>query len=301
MTNPHSGNPPGYSSNSPRHHFSYVSIGSPRVRASGRSFYNHPARTSALPHLLQQDPDMTSDSAIDETEPYPASNPYAAPRSRGMANDQYASASNGASGRTPAASALRPPRLASFSRAFELFTVPSLLDAANPGHDGFFIPSYLSDTAYANKLRDAHQARLKSRRPSRPRDGQPAAGLSTESPTNGSIHVKSPAQAEPDPFEITESTETRDDPDVVPPLPSQWSKTDKWPSGIDVMNEGLEVRYASHKHGTEYEAASIRADHPIPPECGIYYFEVVITYGKQDEYVAQLSFDDGSCRLTLGI
>ncbi|MBE3043963.1 hypothetical protein IMZ48_15605, partial [Candidatus Bathyarchaeota archaeon] len=179
----------------------------------------------------------------------------------------------------------RQARLASFSRAFELFTAPSLLDGAAPGHDGFFIPTYLEDTAYANKLRDAHQARLKARRASRPRDGQPAtAALSPESPANGTIHVKPPPPvAESDPFKVVERTTTHDDPAAVPPLPTQWSKTDKWPSGIDVMNEGLEVRYISHKHVSDYEAASIRADHPIPPECGIYYFEVAITYGKRDE------------------
>lgn len=283
MTNPHSGNPPGYSTNSSRHHFSYVSIGSPRIRGSGRSFYNHPGRTSVFPQLLQQDPDMTSDSAIDETEPYPGSYPYSSARSRDMANDQYLSSSNGASGRPSAGSAHSPARLASFSRAFELFTASSSHDATQPAQDGFFIPSYLSDTAYAVKLRDAHHARLKLRRPTRPRDGQPTVASPSEPPTNGTVRSKPLPQAESDPFDIIERTATRDGPGTVPPLPSQWSRTDKYTPGIDVMSEGLEVRFTSHKHGPEYEAASVRADHPIPPECGIYYFEVNITYGKRDE------------------
>lgn len=253
------------------------------MRGSGRSFYNHPGRTSAFPQLLQQDPDMTSDSAIDETEPYPASYPYSSARSRDMANDQYLSSTNGAPGRPSAGSARPPARLASFSRAFELFTASSSHDAAHPGQDGFFIPSYLSDTAYATKLRDAHQARLKSRRPTTPRDGQPTAVLPSDPPTNGTVRSKPLPQAESDPFDIIERTATRDSSRAVPPLPSQWSKTDKFTSGIDVMNEGLEVRYSSNRHGTEYEAASVRADHAIPPECGIYYFEVTITYGKRDE------------------
>src|SRR5690606_27951072 len=106
-----------------------------------------------------------------------------------------------------------------------------------PSPDGFFIPSYLSDTAYANKLRDAHEAKLKTLRASRSReDGQPVAPAPSGSPTNGSIQPKSPPQAESDPFDIIERTASQDDPSTVAPLPSQWSKTDKWPSGIDVMN-----------------------------------------------------------------
>lgn len=250
------------------------------MRGSGPSFYHHPSRTSVFSQLLQNDPDMTSDSAIDETEPFPGSNPYSSARGHGMANDQYLSSSNSLSSYPAAGSATR---LASFSRAFELFTAPSLLDATPPGHDGFFIPSYLSDTAYATKLRAAHQAKLKARRAQRPQDTQPAVALPSEPATNGSTRPKPPSKAGADPFDIIERTATHEEPHAVPPLPSQWSKTDKWPSGIDVMNEGLEVRYTSHKHGSEYEAASIRADHPIPPECGIYYFEVIISYGKRDE------------------
>lgn len=252
---------------------------------SGPGFYHHPSRTSVISHLLQQrDPGMTSGSAIDDADFYSAHDPYSSARGRDMANDQYYTSSNGPSSRPAAGSAPRPTQLPSFSRAFELFTAPSPFDAAQPGSDAFFIPSYLSDSAYANKLRDAHQAGLKTRRAARPReDGQPVTSELSESPTNGSIPPKSPPQAESDPFDIIERTAVQDDPSTVAPLPSQWSKTDKWPSGIDIMNEGLEVRYTSHKHGGEYEAASIRTDHPIPPECGIYYFEVSITYGRRDE------------------
>lgn len=285
MTNPYNGNPPVYSSNSSRHQFTHSSLGSTRMPGSGPGFYHHPSRTSVISHLLQQrDPGMTSGSAIDDADFYSAHDPYSSARGRDMANDQYYTSSNGPSSRPAAGSAPRPTQLPSFSRAFELFTAPSPFDAAQPGSDAFFIPSYLSDSAYANKLRDAHQAGLKTRRAARPReDGQPVTSELSESPTNGSIPPKSPPQAESDPFDIIERTAVQDDPSTVAPLPSQWSKTDKWPSGIDIMNEGLEVRYTSHKHGGEYEAASIRTDHPIPPECGIYYFEVSITYGRRDE------------------
>ncbi|SPN97391.1 related to human RANBPM NP_005484.1 [Cephalotrichum gorgonifer] len=299
MSNSHSGNPSGYSSNSSRNHFSYVSIGSPRVPGSGPGFYHHPSRISALAQFLHQDPDMTSDSAIDETEPYSGSNHYSSVRSREMANDQYFQPPNAASTHPAAGSASRPTHLPSFSRAFELFTTPPFLDDTQRDLDDFFIPSYLSDTAYALKLREAHQAKLKARRANRSRDGPATAPLTSPSPANNGLPTKPPQQSESASFDIIEKPATQDDdPSVVPPLPSKWSKTDRWPSGIDVMNEGLEVRYTSHKSGSEYEAASIRADHPIPPECGIYYFEVAITYGKRDDTTIGIGLSTKSAQLS---
>ena len=42
------------------------------------------------------------------------------------------------------------------------------------------------------------------------------------------------------------------------------------------------------------DAASVRATHPIPPSCGIYYFEIKIISKGRDGYVfpgfSQLSF-----------
>lgn len=282
MTNPHSGHPSGYSLNSSRNnHFSYVSIDPPRMRGSGSGIFTHPSR---LPQLLSQDPDMTSDSAIDETEPYPVSNPYISPRGYEMANHPHFPTSNGASAYPAAGSApARPTPLPSFSRAFELFTTPLLRDATPPDLEPFFIPSYLSDSDYARNLRDAHQAKVKAYRDSRTRDGQATAPLAVSSPANRGPHAKPPQQSESPSFDIIEKPTTHEDPSTVPPLPSRWSKTDKVASGIDVMHDGLEVLYNSQKQSNEYDAASIRSNHPIPPECGIYYFEVMIVHGKHDE------------------
>ena len=62
----------------------------------------------------------------------------------------------------------------------------------------------------------------------------------------------------------------------VSPLPRCWSMKDRF-NFIGLSNDYLRVQYKgngkSHK-----EASSVRATHPIPASCGIYYFEVKILY-----------------------
>jgi Ran-binding protein 9/10 len=72
----------------------------------------------------------------------------------------------------------------------------------------------------------------------------------------------------------------------MPQLPSRWNKEDKW-GGLEVLGDSLEVKYTALRGQSErdHEACSVRADHYMPPQCGIYYFEVTILSGKRDEYV----------------
>ncbi len=72
--------------------------------------------------------------------------------------------------------------------------------------------------------------------------------------------------------------------EVIAPLPSRWAKNDKAPA-LDVLCDGLDVKYTALKpsNDREQEASSIRADHYMPPQCGIYYFEVTVLSKKRDE------------------
>jgi hypothetical protein len=63
--------------------------------------------------------------------------------------------------------------------------------------------------------------------------------------------------------------------DTLQPLPTQWSSEDKC-SALELSNDSLDVRYAGPVHKHDNEAAALRTDHPMPPQCGIYYFEVKI-------------------------
>jgi hypothetical protein len=71
------------------------------------------------------------------------------------------------------------------------------------------------------------------------------------------------------------------DDDGLMPLPSRWNDADKY-SGLDLLGEGLEVRYMGPVNKHEHEAAAVRADHPMPPPCGIYYFEITILAKSKD-------------------
>ncbi|KAI4717084.1 SPRY-domain-containing protein [Aureobasidium sp. EXF-10727] len=63
-------------------------------------------------------------------------------------------------------------------------------------------------------------------------------------------------------------------------LPTSWSDIDKWP-GLELSAGGTEVKFTGSTK-TSDEAASIRSDHPMPKEVGIYYFEVtVLSRGKE--------------------
>ena len=63
------------------------------------------------------------------------------------------------------------------------------------------------------------------------------------------------------------------------PLPTRWSEDDRM-SGLEVLADGSEVRFNGVTK-TSDEAASVRSDHPMPKECGLYYFEVtVLSRGK---------------------
>jgi hypothetical protein len=65
-----------------------------------------------------------------------------------------------------------------------------------------------------------------------------------------------------------------------PPLPSKWNESDKFP-GLEITSDGLEVKFTGMAKASD-EAAAVRADHPMPRACGIYYYEVtILSRGKE--------------------
>jgi Ran-binding protein 9/10 len=85
-------------------------------------------------------------------------------------------------------------------------------------------------------------------------------------------------------YEVIESNPPKDE-DQLMPLPSKWSDQDKYP-GLDISNGGLDVRYSGAASKADIEAASVRADYPMSPACGIYYFEVTINSKSKDSAIA---------------
>jgi len=67
------------------------------------------------------------------------------------------------------------------------------------------------------------------------------------------------------------------------PLPRCWSTKDKY-NYIGLSQSNLRVHYKGHGK-THKDASSVRATHPIPASCGLYYFEVKIISKGRDGYM----------------
>ncbi|EFA75244.1 hypothetical protein PPL_11319 [Heterostelium album PN500] len=67
-------------------------------------------------------------------------------------------------------------------------------------------------------------------------------------------------------------------------LPTHWSSKEKEKSGnLDLNSSNMRVTYKSPKENGD--AGLVRANHPIPPACGIYYFEVKVISKGKDGYI----------------
>ncbi|KAK5109339.1 hypothetical protein LTR62_007108 [Meristemomyces frigidus] len=148
----------------------------------------------------------------------------------------------------------------------------------------FFTPSYLSRSRHVHRLHREHRRDLEEQREMARQDSishqpvPPSNNSSTVSlhktPTAHTIYHRGIVQ------DVIERSPPQSEEDKTCPLPSRWSEEDK-PSGLEIQGEGTEVRFIGSPK-TSDEAASIRSDHPMPQECGIYYYEVTIMSRGKD-------------------
>ncbi|KAJ6440346.1 RanBPM [Purpureocillium lavendulum] len=247
----------------------------PAPRGHSSNFYYHPSRTSLL--------SVSGDLLVD---PVPSLPRPAADDTNAMdeqANDGMANVWN-AGGPLP-----------SFSRAFDIFTGPR--DADSLGQ-GAFVPSYLRGSSYMRLLEEQQKAQAQSSK-----DSKRAADNGAPLDTNGFARQPLPSGTHrgmthnvierPPPFEEDET---------VPPLPTRWNKDDAG-TGVEVQPNPLAVRHVGTKnhHEREYEAGGVRANHHMPPECGIYYFEVQIVYGKRDDTTISIGFSARNTALSRAV
>ena len=149
---------------------------------------------------------------------------------------------------------------------------------AGPESPLFFRPSYLKDSVYLEALWESHQTKLAAQRDEHPLRPPNQGSLSTRS-SSVSLQKMAPSHRGMT-YEIIEH---QPNPEMTfpLPLPSRWLETDKY-GGLEVAADGLEVKYVGlHKLG-EHEAAATRSDHPMPVQCGLYYYEVrILQKGKE--------------------
>jgi Ran-binding protein 9/10 len=105
----------------------------------------------------------------------------------------------------------------------------------------------------------------------------------SSSATNANQHRLAPSHRGMT-YDVIESNPPKEEEELMP-LPSRWSEQDRYP-GLDIGNNGLEVKYSGQPSKADIEAASVRADFPMSPACGIYYFEVTINSKSKDTAIA---------------
>lgn len=176
-----------------------------------------------------------------------------------------------------------PDSLPSYSRKYASYLRPMEF---NPGFgltDGpaFFTPSYLRNSRYIYRLDAAHRAKLAAQQREASSTTSTNPPLSTSS---SNVHLPRMAPSHRGmTYEIIEK-EPPTTADPLSPLPTQWSSSDKY-AGLELSNDSLDVRYTGPVHKHDHEAAALRADNPMPPQCGIYYFEIKIESKPKEGYV----------------
>ncbi|RFU34198.1 hypothetical protein B7463_g2112, partial [Scytalidium lignicola] len=261
---------------------SYASVVSGTAIATSQP-YQQPLRSGAFSHLLN----YQSDPMYDPT--YSSRYDFRGYDLDGSLNGRPASWS-------------RPGQLPSFSSAFGGITNGhgfqyGYTPFGGPHGDSFFIPSYLKGSTYVRKLEEAHKAKLAAHRDGPSTHSSQPGSLST-STSSVNLQAKIAPSHRGMTYDLIEKAPPADD-EALASLPSKWNTHDKH-SGLEVLSDGLEVKFASAKSATDrdHEACAIRADYPMPPQCGIYYFEVTILSRKREESSIGIGFSSKNVPLS---
>jgi hypothetical protein len=251
---------------------SYASVVSGAASAISQP-YQQASRSGALSHLLNQSTDLGS---YDPNQYNSGGHMRHDSRTYDM-DFGTNGASHGRSG-----SWSRGGHLPSFSSAYG-----PILNANGFGGshgDNFFIPSYLRGSKYVQKLEESHKARALAHKDGPSNHSSQPGSLST-SASSTHLQAKMAPSHRGMTYDLIEKVPASDD-ETLAPLPSKWNNQDKFGS-LEVMSDGQEVKLTGPKpdRDRDHEACAIRADHPMPPQCGIYYFEVTIISRKREEYV----------------
>lgn len=150
-------------------------------------------------------------------------------------------------------------------------------------HSPFFTPSYLRHSRHVQRLHkawDEHVAELQENmhlNPPRP----PSLSTSSSNANLNKMHsshihrgvVQDVIERIPPPMEE----------DRTHPLPSRFNADDRM-EGLEILADGHEMRFIGVTK-TQDEAASIRADYPMPRECGLYYYEITVLSRTKDAFI----------------
>lgn len=239
---------------------SYASV----VSGASPQNFASPARSGAFAHLTNSTP---SNSYPPQYQSEYRSNRHISGQDADMNANGGVSLTNSWRKHTP---------LPSYSRQFA--SLPDFAMAGSLLSNQFFTPSYLVNSRYVSKLEQAHKNKLAAQKDPVSTHSSNPPSLSTSS-SNANLHRMAPSHRGMT-YDIIENRPQNED-ESLNELPSRWNEMDKC-TMLEILHDGLEVRYNGPVNKHEHEAAAVRANHPMPPQCGIYYFEVTILSKSKD-------------------
>ncbi|KNG48813.1 ran-binding protein [Stemphylium lycopersici] len=145
----------------------------------------------------------------------------------------------------------------------------------------FFVPSYLRGSKHAEKLEDTHRAKVAAQREHKSTHSSNAGSLSTSS-SSVNLHKMAPSHRGLAHEVIERASVLVDEP--VAPWPTRWNDSDRF-NQLELEDGGRMAKFSGTQK-THDEAAAVRADFPMPRQCGIYYYEItVISKGKDGRMI----------------
>ncbi len=151
--------------------------------------------------------------------------------------------------------------------------------------DGLMRPSYLKGSRYMKRLEAANRAKLAAERKAEASQGHHDGGSISRSSSSMSLQRMAPSHRGMT-YEIVESNPPVEE-EIVSPLPTKFTEVDR-AGGLELSGDGQEVRWVGAGKSQDQEYAAARADHFMPPECGLYYYEVTVISKVKDGWVLWL-------------
>lgn len=137
--------------------------------------------------------------------------------------------------------------------------------------ESFFIPSYLQNSRYMEKLQNLHN-HSQQKRHAQSRASNPASRSASSTNLKASGLSKGANQSIVN--DIAERTSPVHLDDTLRPLPSRWVENTKT-SSLLISHDGRELLLRDDIKSAD-DAAAVKANNYIPQECGIYYYEVTL-------------------------
>ncbi|KAL2758711.1 hypothetical protein ACRALDRAFT_1061838 [Sodiomyces alcalophilus JCM 7366] len=273
----------------PQRRFPYSSVAAGTPPGSTPPYITHPGRVASV---ISQLLNAADDSGVNSPS---AHFPNSSRNSRTGSDEEQ----NGIISSTLASGPAwtRNAQFASLSKAVDIFTNKAVLDEnmldLTPG---FFTPSYLRGSAFMERLIEAHRAEMRTKKETHGQ-GRRVGNLS-RSTSSAKLHDRHPSHRGLS-YDVVEKPPPIDQDKLVSPLPSRWNNDDKH-GALELSSDGMEVKCLGPKGQSEREreAYAIRADHYIPPQCGLYYYEVTILAGKKEDTVIGVGFSGKSVALS---